>query len=263
MKKLLFNIMMLGIVTPTFAQSLPQDSLSYAAGVFVGENVKQMIEMSKNNFERMGIPFDEKLCLQTAMQMIEGKEVALDGQKAMTLLNNAMEKAHKKTLAENKAKGDAFLAENAKNKGIQKTASGLQYRVITKGKGAVPTKDDKVKVYYEGRTIDGKIFDSSIKRGEPTEFGVTQVIKGWTEALQLMPVGSKWEVFIPSELAYGERGAGQDIKPNEALIFTIELLDIIKKDSDSKTSTSSNQESTKTAAKTTTKVPVKKAPAKK
>lgn len=230
MKKYLVSILIVAFTAPSFAQSLPNDSLSYAAGIFVGENVKQLIEMSKKNFERMGVPFDEKLCLQTAMQMIEGKEVALDGQKAMSLLNNAMEESHKKTLAANKAKGDAFLAENAKKKGIQKTASGLQYRVITKGKGAIPTKDDKVKVHYEGRTIDGSVFDSSIKRGEPTEFGVTQVIKGWTEALQLMPVGSKWEVFIPSDLAYGERGAGQDIKPNEALIFTIELLDIVKKE---------------------------------
>ncbi len=241
MKKLLVNIFMLGFYMPSFAQNLPQDSLSYAAGVFVGENVKQMMEMSKNNFEKMGLVFDEKLCLQTAMQMLEGKEVALNGQKALTMLNNAMEEAHKKSLAENKVKGDTFLAENATKKGVQKTASGLQYRVITKGKGAVPTKDDKVKVHYEGRTIDGKVFDSSIKRGEPTEFGVTQVIKGWTEALQLMPVGSKWEVFIPSELAYGERGAGQDIKPNEALIFTIELLDIIKKEDNLKKDDYSNK----------------------
>ncbi len=263
MKNIIFSIFLVVFATTSYAQSLPQDSLSYAAGVFIGENVKQMLEMSKNNFERMGIPFDEKLCLQTAMQVLEGKDVDLDGQKAMSMLNKAMEDAHKKTLAENKAKGDAFLAENAMNKGIQKTASGLQYRVITKGKGAIPTKDDKVKVHYEGRTIDGNVFDSSIKRGEPTEFGITQVIKGWTEALQLMPVGSKWEIFIPSELAYGERGAGQDIKPNEALIFIVELLDIVKKDSDSKDVATSNQANAKPTTKTTTKSPVKKTPTKK
>lgn len=200
----------------------------------MGENVKQMLEMSKNNFQRMGIPFDEKLCLQTAMEMIGGKQMSLDGQKALAMLNSAMESAHKKTLAENKAKGDEFLANNAKQKGILKTASGLQYRIIKKGKGSIPTKDDKVKVHYEGRTIDGKVFDSSIKRGEPTEFGVTQVIKGWTEALLMMPVGSKWEVFIPTELAYGERGAGDDIKPNDALIFTMELIEIVKKEQQKK-----------------------------
>lgn len=229
MKKITLNILFLACAAPIFAQGMPKDSLSYAVGVFVGENVKQLLDMSRKNFERMGVEFDEKLCLQTAIEMLNGKEVSLSGQQAMQMLNNAVEEAHKKTLAENKAKGDAFLAENAKKKGIQKTASGLQYRVITKGKGAIPTKDDKVKVHYEGRTIDGNVFDSSIKRGEPTEFGVTQVIKGWTEALQLMPVGSKWEVFIPSELAYGERGAGENIKPNEALIFTVELIEIVKK----------------------------------
>lgn len=229
MKKIILNILFLASAAPIFAQGMPKDSLSYAVGVFVGENVKQLLDMSRKNFERMGVEFDEKLCLQTAMEMLNGKEVSLSGQQAMLMLNNAVEEAHKKTFAENKAKGDAFLAENAKKKGIQKTASGLQYRVITKGKGAIPTKDDKVKVHYEGRTIDGNVFDSSIKRGEPTEFGVTQVIKGWTEALQLMPVGSKWEVFIPSELAYGERGAGENIKPNEALIFTVELIEIVKK----------------------------------
>lgn len=229
MKKIILNILFLACVAPSFAQSLPTDSLSFAAGIFVGENVKQIFEMSKKNFERMGVAFDEKLCLQTALDMLNGKEMPLDGQKAMQMLNKAMEDAHNRTLAENKAKGEAFLAENAKNKGIKITESGLQYRIIKKGKGAIPTKDDKVKVHYEGRTIDGNVFDSSIKRGEPTEFGVTQVIKGWTEALQLMPIGSKWEVFIPCELAYGERGAGQDIKPNEALIFTIELIDIVKK----------------------------------
>lgn len=231
MKKILLNILFLACgFSATFAQNnLPSDSLSYAAGVFVGEQVKQLLEMSKSNFERMGVPFDEKLCFQTAMDMLGGKEMAINGQQALEMLNSSMEAAHHRTLAENKAKGDAFLAENAKQKGIIKTASGLQYRIITKGKGAIPTKDDKVKVHYEGKTIEGTVFDSSIKRGEPTEFGVTQVIKGWTEVLQLMPVGSKWEVFIPSELAYGERGAGQDIKPNEALIFTIELIDIVKK----------------------------------
>lgn len=230
MKKFILNFLLLVCAAPSFAQSLSADSLNYAVGVYLGENVKQMLEMSKKNFERMGVAFDEKLCLQTAIDMVNGKEMSLNSQKAMQMLNNAVETAHKKTLEENKAKGEAFLAENAKKKGIQKTASGLQYRVITKGKGAIPTKDDKVKVHYEGRTIDGKVFDSSIKRGEPTEFGVTQVIKGWTEALQLMPVGSKWEIFIPTELAYGERGAGQDIQPNDALIFTIELLDIVKKE---------------------------------
>ena len=120
------------------------------------------------------------------------------------------------------------MKESAKKKGVFTTASGLQYRIITKGKGSIPTATQKVKVHYEGRTLDGKVFDSSYKRGEPTEFRCNQVIKGWTEALTLMPVGSVWEVYIPQELAYGERQAGDDIKPFSMLIFKIELLDIVK-----------------------------------
>lgn len=230
MKRFILNLILLACVSPILAQStLQKDSLNYAAGIYVGESVRQMLEMNKKSFERMGVEFDEKICLQVAQDMLSGKEMSLNSQQAIQMLNNAVEEGYKRMLAENKAKGDAFLAENAKKKGIQTTASGLQYRIITKGKGAIPTKDDKVKVHYEGRTIDGNVFDSSIKRGEPTEFGVTQVIKGWQEALQLMPVGSKWEVFIPSDLAYGERGMGQDIKPNEMLIFTMELIEIVKK----------------------------------
>ena len=124
--------------------------------------------------------------------------------------------------------GMDFLAENAKKEGVKTTASGLQYKVITQGTGAVPTKNDEVKVNYEGRLIDGTVFDSSYKRNEPAMLKANQVIKGWTEALTMMPVGSKWELYIPYNLAYGERGAGNDIKPYETLIFTVELLDIIK-----------------------------------
>jgi FKBP-type peptidyl-prolyl cis-trans isomerase FklB len=123
--------------------------------------------------------------------------------------------------------GADFLAANATKEGVKTTASGLQYKVITQGTGAVPTATDDVKVNYEGRLIDGKVFDSSYKRGEPNTFKANQVIKGWTEALTMMPVGSKWELYIPYDLAYGERGAGNDIKPYETLVFTVELLDIV------------------------------------
>ncbi len=125
----------------------------------------------------------------------------------------------------NKAQGEAFLAENAKKDSVQTTASGLQYKVITKGTGAVPTATSRVKVNYEGRLIDGTVFDSSYKRKQPATFGCNQVIKGWTEALTMMPVGSKWEIYIPQELGYGDREAGK-IKPFSALIFTVELLGI-------------------------------------
>lgn len=129
----------------------------------------------------------------------------------------------------NREAGEKFLAENKTKEGVQTTASGLQYRVIKEGKGAIPTKDDKVKVLYTGKTIDGTVFDSTDNRnGEPATFGVGQVISGWTEALTMMPVGSKWEIFIPQELAYGASGAGSSIKPYSALIFEVELLGIEK-----------------------------------
>ena len=124
--------------------------------------------------------------------------------------------------------GEAFLAENAKRAEVKVTESGLQYEIITDGKGAKPTASDRVKVHYHGTLINGTVFDSSVMRNEPATFGVTQVIAGWVEALQLMTVGSKWKLYIPSDLAYGAHGAGDVIKPHTALIFEVELLDIIK-----------------------------------
>ena len=135
----------------------------------------------------------------------------------------AMEKAH----GPNKLKGEEFLAENKAKEGVQTTPSGLQYKVITKGTGAIPTESSNVKVNYKGTLIDGTEFDSSYKRNEPTTFRANQVIKGWTEALTMMPVGSKWELYIPQELAYGSRDQGQ-IKPFSTLIFEVELINIEK-----------------------------------
>jgi FKBP-type peptidyl-prolyl cis-trans isomerase FklB len=125
------------------------------------------------------------------------------------------------------AEGAAFLAANAQREGVVVTASGLQYEVIEQGSGAIPTARSTVRTHYRGTLISGKEFDSSYRRNEPTEFPVGGVIRGWTEALQLMPVGSKWRLYIPHDLAYGERGAGADIGPFQALIFEIELLDIV------------------------------------
>ena len=125
------------------------------------------------------------------------------------------------------AEGRAFLEANGKRAEVQTTASGLQYEVLSAGNGNVPSANDNVKVHYHGTLIDGTVFDSSVRRGEPATFGVTQVISGWVEALQLMPVGSKWKLFIPSNLAYGANGAGQHIGPHTTLIFEVELLAIV------------------------------------
>ena len=126
-----------------------------------------------------------------------------------------------------KAEGEKFLAENKKKEGVVALPSGLQYKILTAGNGPKPKASDTVKCHYEGRLINGTVFDSSIRRNEPAEFPVSGVIAGWVEALQLMPVGSKWQLYIPSELAYGTHGAGQSIGPNQTLIFDVELLAII------------------------------------
>ncbi len=130
------------------------------------------------------------------------------------------------TLQMNKQEGELFLSENKEKENVVTLPSGLQYEILTEGDGAIPKATDKVKCHYHGTLIDGTVFDSSVERGQPAVFGVTQVIKGWVEALQLMPVGSKWRLFIPSDMAYGKQGAGNDILPNAALIFDVELLGI-------------------------------------
>ena len=143
------------------------------------------------------------------------------------LVREQMEYYEKVKYGKNIEAGEQFLAKNKKQKGVTTTASGLQYKVITAGTGEKPTATDRVKVHYRGTLLDGTEFDSSYKRNEPTTFGVNQVIKGWTEALQLMPVGSKWELYIPQELAYGSRATG-NIPPFSTLVFEVELLEIVK-----------------------------------
>ena len=139
----------------------------------------------------------------------------------------AKQQAATKAIAEQKQKeGEAFLAANAKKDSVKVLPSGLQYKILREGTGTMPTVKDTVTTHYRGRLIDGKVFDESYGRGEPISFPVTGVIKGWTEALQLMKVGAKWELYIPASLAYGERGAGQMIGPNETLVFEIELLGV-------------------------------------
>ena len=161
-----------------------------------------------------------------------GKGGAMDMAKAQEYMRTQMdaikEKATAEKYAENKTAGEKFLAENKGKEGVVTTPSGLQYKIITKGNGAIPADTSKVKVNYKGTLIDGTEFDSSYKRNEPATFRANQVIKGWTEALTMMPVGSKWELYIPSDLGYGSRETGGQIKPFSTLVFEVELLGIEK-----------------------------------
>lgn len=163
---------------------------------------------------------------------VAGKGGAMTMAKAQEFMNTQMEAIKEKATAEkyadNKAAGEKFLAENKAKEGVTTTPSGLQYKIITKGNGAIPADTSKVKVNYKGTLIDGTEFDSSFKRKEPATFRANQVIKGWTEALTMMPVGSKWELYIPYDLAYGSRETGGQIKPFSTLIFEVELLGIEK-----------------------------------
>ena len=160
------------------------------------------------------------------------KKTSIKGQEAGEYVNNYMKAQRAKQLeeqfGENKAAGEKFLAENAKKEGVKTTPSGLQYKIIKEGKGEIPADSSVVKVHYKGTLIDGTEFDSSYKRKEPTTFPVKGVIKGWTEALLMMPVGSKWELYIPQELAYGDQNRSAEIKPFSALVFEVELLGIEK-----------------------------------
>ena len=158
---------------------------------------------------------------------MEQKEPEIGYQEAQAIISEFFQALQAKVSEAAQQEGKAFLAENAQRAEVVTTASGLQYEVITAGAGSIPSASDSVKVHYHGSLIDGTVFDSSVNRGEPATFGVTQVISGWVEALQLMPVGSKWKLYIPSDLAYGAQGAGQSIAPHSTLIFEVELLDIV------------------------------------
>lgn len=193
------------------------DKISYALGISLGANLKN------NGFEALDY---EKLA--AGMQdVMEAKALQMTPQEAQTLINSYFQQLQEKAHAATIEQGKSFLEENAKRPGVVTTASGLQYEVMNEGKGATPAASDRVQVHYHGTLINGEVFDSSVNRGEPATFGVTQVINGWVEALQLMPVGSKWKLFIPSNLAYGAQGAGQSIGPHTTLVFEVELLAIV------------------------------------
>jgi FKBP-type peptidyl-prolyl cis-trans isomerase FklB len=206
------------------------EKVSYIIGFNFGRNLK---------FQNVEV--DAAQLLAGIQAATSGKEPALteqeQGEVMRTFQSSHMEKQNKKReedTAKNKKEGEDFLAANKTKEGVVTTESGLQYKIITAGNGPKPGAEDTVKTHYRGTLIDGTEFDSSIARNEPAEFPVNRVIKGWTEALQLMPVGSKWQLWIPSELAYGEQGSGPKIGPNSTLIFEVELLEIKKAEAPAK-----------------------------
>ncbi len=192
------------------------DKISYALGLSMGQNL-------------MGSGV-EKLNYQDLAQGIEDvlthAQPKISYQEAQQVLNQFFQELEAKVAGAAKAEGEKFLAENAKREGVKTTASGLQYEILEPSLGQKPKATDTVRVHYEGTLIDGTVFDSSYRRGESITFPLNGVIAGWTEGLQLMSIGSKYKFFIPYQLAYGERGAGQSIPPYAALIFTVELLGI-------------------------------------
>lgn len=200
-------------------QSSEVQKVGYAVGYDMGRNLREVADDIDLKAFEMGIKdaYDKKDASLTEEQM---QSVV---QAYMTRKQEESQKKLQEKAVANKASGEAFLAENAKKEGVKTTASGLQYKVITEGTGEHPKATDTVMVNYEGKLIDGKVFDSSYERGEPIEFPLNQVIPGWTEGVQLMKPGAKYEFFIPSDLAYGEAG-NPDIEPNSVLIFTVELL---------------------------------------
>ena len=200
------------------------DSVSYAIGISTGAGYKENLKTLP------GDPANVDDLIAGFIQAIKGDSSAMKmtPQAAQAYVQTYFMEASARDAKKTKEEGEKFLAENKSKKDVFTTESGLQYQVVTEGTGDKPTATDKVKVHYTGTLLDGTKFDSSVDRGEPMEFPVNGVIKGWTEVLQLMPVGSKYIVWIPSDLAYGERGAGQDIKPNSTLKFEIELLEIVK-----------------------------------
>jgi FKBP-type peptidyl-prolyl cis-trans isomerase FklB len=230
MKKILFSLTASLIMVTGCAQSNPKnkdksktkmelkteiDSVSYAIGLSVAQNLKSQ------GFEDL----NTEAFMVAMTGTYNNEDPKLNPEELDLIIRNYMTKKSERDLAVNKEKGEKFLKENATKSGVKVTASGLQYKVITEGTGAKPTAENEVEVHYHGTLIDGTVFDSSVDRGETISFPLNRVIPGWTEGVQLMSVGSKYIFYIPSELAYGERGSGQ-IGPNEALIFEVELFGI-------------------------------------
>ena len=196
---------------------MPQDEVSYALGLSIGQN-----------FKASGIKAITSEDFIAGLQdALAEREPQLTNERAREVINQLFTRLQQEEAELNAAAGKEYQEIMRHKSGVVTLPSGLQYEIIKEGKGAKPKATDKVRVHYHGTLINGVVFDSSVERGEPAEFPLNAVIPGWTQILQLMPVGSKWRVVIPSELAYGSRGAGDVIRPNMTLIFEIELLDIV------------------------------------
>lgn len=213
------------VATPA-ALNTDMDKLSYSIGADLGKN-----------FKKQGIEINPAAMAKGMQDGMSGTQLMLTDDQMKEVLNRFQKDLMTKRNAEftkkadeNKAKGEAFLTQNKTKEGVVALPSGLQYKIIQAGNGAKPSKDDTVTVEYTGTLVDGQVFDSTEKAGKPATFKVSQVIPGWTEALQLMPAGSTWEVYVPSNLAYGPRSVGGPIGPNEMLIFKIRLLSVKKSD---------------------------------
>lgn len=227
MKQYIITLLALGFVANSgICQDKPdlkdaKQRLSYSIGADIGGNFKrQEIEVDP---KVLAIGLADALAGKTALTEAEIRETLT---KFQTEMRGKMEAKRKTDGEKNLKDGEAFLAANAKKEGVKTLPSGLQYKVLKSGSGKTPKATDTVKTHYHGTLIDGTVFDSSVERGEPVEFPVNGVIPGWTEALQLMKEGDKWQLFVPAKLAYGERGAGGKIGPNSTLIFEVELLSI-------------------------------------
>lgn len=195
------------------------DSVSYSLGVSIAQNISTQ-GLTEVNADKFAKGLDD---------FLKSNATIITPEDANKMLNEYFVAIKNEKNKENIEKGKIFLVENAKKEGVVTLPSGLQYKILKTGTGAKPTAEDQVTTHYHGTLVDGTVFDSSLERGEPATFPINGVIKGWTEALQLMPVGSKWELYIPSDLAYGERGAGGAIGPYATLIFQVELLSIVGK----------------------------------
>lgn len=231
MKRVLATLAIIGVLcgNAMAQEKTPPKSVlervSYAIGLSMGRNMAADDVKLDLNWMIKGV---QDGMAKDSKPLLTDEELQQSIASFQEQMQKQQEEKLKAQVEKNKAEGAAFLADNAKKAGIVTTKSGLQYQVLKKGTGASPKATDTVKVHYHGTLIDGTVFDSSVDRGEPAQFPVNRVIQGWTEALQLMKVGDKFKLFIPSELAYGERGAGSDIGPNSVLIFDVELLDIPK-----------------------------------